>query len=193
MAPGKCSDQVAFERTSLPDKIACFPPGFNLVGDAAYQVSDVMIVPFIGAQREDKANNSFNLFLSQLRIRIEMAFGLLQCKWAILCKPLTTSLHMSSKVLEACARLHTFCLLEGKIDTQISMLCDDEQFSSIQSMAESPLGWGYLPTVEPLELQPGTSVVRDVIVARLGQMGMHRPPHSELQRQLELHDDINLM
>lgn len=41
-------------------------------------------------------------------------------------------------------------------------------------------------------MQPGTSVVRDVIVARLGQMGMHRPPHNELRRQLELHD-INLM
>ena len=193
MAPGKCSNQVAFERrTSLPNKIAYFPPGFNLVGDAAYQVSDVMIVPFTGAQREYKTKDLSNIFLSQLRIRIKMAFGLLQCKWAILCKPLTASLHMSSNELEACACLHNFYLSEGKIDNQISMLSDDGQFNSIQSMAESPLGWGYLPTVEPLELQPGTSVVRDVIVARLGQMGMHCPPHNKLRRQLELHD-INLM
>ena len=79
-APGKCSDQVAFERTSLPEKIASFPPGFYLVGVAPYQVSDVMIVPFAGAQREDKTKDSFNFLLLQFRICIELSFGLLQSK-----------------------------------------------------------------------------------------------------------------
>jgi hypothetical protein len=207
MAPGKCSDQVAFERTSLPQKISTFPPGYYLVGDAAYQVSDVLLVPFTGAQRENKTKDAFNFFLSQLRIRIEMAFGLLQTKWAVLQKPLVTSLSMSAKILEACARLHNYCISEGVVDMQIALLLDnpdmqegevdvdvDQQvmFSDILGNPDSPLGWGYLPTVEPLELEPGTSVVRDVIVGRLGQLGMHRPSTNVLARQVELHD-INLM
>ena len=40
-------------------------------------------------------------------------------------------------------------------------------FSDIVGNPNSPLGWGYLPGVEPLELDPGMSVVRDVIVVPL--------------------------
>ena len=205
-APGKCSDQVAFERTSLPQKISTFPPGFYLVGDAAYQVSDVMLVPFTGAQRANKTKDAFNFFLSQLRIRVEMAFGLLQSKWSILQKPLLTSLCTAAKTLEACARLHNYCISEGLVDMEIAAMLDnpdlsqeevhvDQQsmFNEIQANPDSPLGWGYLPTVEPLVLEPGTSLVRDVIVGRLGHLGMHRPATNVLaNKQIELHD-INLM
>jgi hypothetical protein len=38
-APGKCGNQVAFERTSLPALMHALPVGRNLIGDAAYSVS----------------------------------------------------------------------------------------------------------------------------------------------------------
>jgi hypothetical protein len=49
VAPGKTSDQVAFERTSLHKQVTELPMGMYLVGDAAYQLSDVMLVPFTGS------------------------------------------------------------------------------------------------------------------------------------------------
>jgi hypothetical protein len=45
-----------------------------------------MLVLFVGSQRDDPTQDKFNFFLSQLRIRIEMAFGLLQKKWCVLKK-----------------------------------------------------------------------------------------------------------
>jgi hypothetical protein len=53
IAPGKCSDQVAFEQNSIFGRVAALDTGFSLVGDAAYTLSDVMLVPFVGSQRDD--------------------------------------------------------------------------------------------------------------------------------------------
>jgi hypothetical protein len=75
VAPGKCGDQVAFERTPLYDYVRNLPPGYYLIGDAAYSVEDSLLTPFTGGHRNDAIKDAYNFFLSQLRIRIEMAFG----------------------------------------------------------------------------------------------------------------------
>ena len=199
IAPGRCSDQVAFERTALPNKTALFDSGFYLVGDAAYTLSDVMLVPFVGSQRDDQTQDAYNFFLSQLRIRIEMTFGLLQTKWAVLKRNLTTGLETTAKVLEVCARLHNYVIDENKVDKDISGLPGSDEADDIQEiLAEitpvynSPLGWGYLPTVEKLDVMPGTSVIRDVILERIANMGLQRPPGNIERKRLELHE-LNLM
>ncbi len=91
VAPGKCGNQVAFERTSLPTLMRALPLGTYIIGDAAYSVGKRMLVPFTGSQRTNPSNDAHNFYLSQLRIRIEMAFGLLTNKWRILRAPLQTS------------------------------------------------------------------------------------------------------
>ena len=190
IAPGKCSDQVAFERTSIFDRVAAFNTGFYLVGDAAYTLSDVMLVPFVGSQRDDPTQDTFNFFLSQLRIRIEMAFGLLQTKWCVLKKNLSTSLETSARILDSCARLHNYVINEKIIDNEI--MDDNQILTEIIPVSLSPLGWGYLPTVEPLCILPGSSVMRDVILTRLQTLGVQRPPVNIERRRKELHE-INLM
>ena len=97
VAPGKTSDQVAFERTSIHKGIMALPMVMYVVGDAAYQVSDVILVPFTGSQREDQGKDAFNFFLLQQRICIEMAFGLLQTKWCVLNRPFAGQLKHCSK------------------------------------------------------------------------------------------------
>ena len=88
-APGKASEQVAFERTLIHKCVMALPMGMlSLVGDAAYQVSHFMLVPFPGSQRNNAGKDAFNFFLLQLRICIDMAFGLLQTKWFVLNRPL---------------------------------------------------------------------------------------------------------
>lgn len=67
------------------------PIGKYLVGDAAYSVSEKMLVPFTESQRNNANNDAYNFCLSQLRIWIEMAFGLMTNKWRLLQTPLQTS------------------------------------------------------------------------------------------------------
>jgi hypothetical protein len=104
-------------------------------------------------------------------------------------------LRMNAKVLEACGRLHNFC-----IDNNNTPYEDpDEQFESamsIQPMDNSPLGWGYLPTVRPLEHMQGHSQTRQVILGHIKSLGLRRPPANierrRQSRELELHE-IGLM
>lgn len=186
VAPGKCSDQVALERTSIHQRIMALPTGMYIVGDAAYQLSDMLLVPFTGTQRDDPGKDAFNFFLSQLRIRIEMAFGLLQTKWSVLKKPLQVNLATAARVIEACARLHNFCLRE---DASVDADNDEAILNEIVPQGETPIqGWGYLPTLEDIQPIPGTSIIRDVILDRIGQLGVRRPTHNLLANRRELHE-----
>ena len=190
-APGKCPDQVVLERTSLPALIEALPVGKYLVGDAAYSLCEKMLVPFTGTQRSNANNDAFNFCLSQLRIRIEMAFGLMTNKWRILRTPLQTSLKMSALIIQCCSRLHNFVINQDgdqHMDENVAL-------QEIEAMPGSDLGWGYLPTVEPiaaLEHIPGTSVMRDIILRRVANLAIRRPAANVERHRYELHD-INLV
>jgi hypothetical protein len=84
MAPGKFPDQKAFERTKLFQIVSNLRRGQYIVGDAAYTLTDQVLCPFFGSQRESTNKDAYNYFLSQLCIRIEMTFGLLTNKWRML-------------------------------------------------------------------------------------------------------------
>jgi hypothetical protein len=74
-----------------------------------------------------------------------MAFGLLTIKWQILKKPLGGSLHVGSELLERISWLHNCC-----IDKRSHDLCSE--IEEIIPLQATPLGWGCLPTVEPLQI-----------------------------------------
>jgi hypothetical protein len=77
-----------------------------------------LLVPLIGSCREDPDKDSYNFYLLQLRIRIEMSFGPLTTnKWQCLRRKLKSSLENSAKLLEACARLHNY-ILDCKIQKE---------------------------------------------------------------------------
>ena len=53
IAPGRCSDQVAFEWTVIFNQVAALNKSFHRVSNAAYTFSDVLqMVPFVGSQHE---------------------------------------------------------------------------------------------------------------------------------------------
>ena len=81
-----------------------------------------MIIPFSGSQKHDEYKRSYNFYLSQQRIRIEMAFGRLTTKWRIFCRNLDFSTAYNSKIVEAACKLHNYVLNE-----------DNEDFSNITS------------------------------------------------------------
>ena len=73
-----------------------------------------------------------------------MAFGLLTTKWQLLKQPIGVSLNVAAEVLECISQLHNFC-----IDMRSHDLTSEQEIEEIIPVEASPLGWGYLPTVEP--------------------------------------------
>jgi hypothetical protein len=194
MGPGNKSDQPAYEETGLVAIVENLPAGLFIAADAAYIVTEHVLIPFTGSQRQDRVKDTFNFFLSQLRIRIENAFGLLTTKWRILRKPLECSLKVNVNILEICALLHNY-VIDCKAHDDDDNSPGDKSLDGpkIRSMLESPLGWGYLPTVEPLVTHPGTSQTRDAILRHIHRHGFCRPQRNLAQNQpSELHE-IGLM
>jgi len=140
--PGVSKDRAAVEDSGLSDLIEKLPPGYICIADCAYQPTEHLIPVFGGDLALLSDNDNFNYFASQLRIRIEMAFGLMTRKWGILQRPLTNSL-LSMKHLICCiARLHIFCIdqrlmtqaIGAALDTHSSLSA--EQLSFMHASAE---------------------------------------------------------
>jgi hypothetical protein len=110
-APGKTNDHKAFERcTALQTWLASLPSTYFVVGDNAYPLSNQLLTPFKGRQKLDVYNSSYNFYLSQLRIRVEMAFGRMTTKFRIMRHKMTCSLSTQSKIIHAVTRLHNFVI-----------------------------------------------------------------------------------
>ena len=86
--PGKSNDARAIKKTGLLKWIEDLPPGYFVSCDCAYSITEHLLGPYSGPERFLEKNDSFNFYLSQLRIRIEMCFGLMVTKWRILTMPL---------------------------------------------------------------------------------------------------------
>ena len=70
------NDIIAITKTdNLMDEIWKLAPGRFLVGDAAYELTEHLPTPYTGSQQLDQGKDPFNFYLSQVQIRIEMAFG----------------------------------------------------------------------------------------------------------------------
>ena len=180
-APGKVPDQVAIERTSFKDILDSIPDFHYFLADPAYSLSNKVLVPFTGSQRDNPENDSFNFHLSQLRIRIEMAFGRLVGKWRILRSPLQQrSLRQNIKIIMACATLHNYVINED-MDLSIdptTLANDYHDIAPLQSRNGMMSHLGYLPTVEPFIDVPGTSEVRAVIVEYIKEQKIERPQYN---------------
>jgi hypothetical protein len=114
--PGKTNDNKAFDRcTNLHAWLRTLPSSYFIVGDNAYSLSNQILTPFKGQQKQDVYNSSYNFYLSQLRIRVEMAFGRMTTKFRIMRTKMYCSLETQSRVIEAVARLHNFIIEEDGI------------------------------------------------------------------------------
>ena len=107
-------------------------PGLCLFGDNAYINSFFMATPFAGVSGGSK--DSYNFYHSQVRIRIECAFGMLTHRWAILRSaiPMGISVKRAVSLVMALAKLHNFCIDETDADSIPSILAADELEIEIQ-------------------------------------------------------------
>ena len=91
---GSTNDIIAITKTdNLMEEIRKLSLGRFLVGDAAYELTGHLLTPYTGSQWLDQGKDAFNFYLSQVQIRIEMAFGQLTTKFCILKKVMSGGLH----------------------------------------------------------------------------------------------------
>ena len=84
----------------------------NMIGDAACEPTEKLVPIHQGTDKFNQRHDNFNFCASQLRIRVEMAFGVLTNKWGTLQRPLGTSPLNAKWLMQALARLHNFCINE---------------------------------------------------------------------------------
>ena len=191
-APGRTNDVRAFNRClSLRVWLQSLPAGYFVVGDNAYTLSNRMLVPFRGNQKKDPHKRSYNYYLSQMRIRIEMAFGRLSTKWRIFRRNLDVSLEKTSLICIVAAKLHNFVIDNDNLCFNPSTNISDFGIDRFPGTGE--YNRGYLPTLmttaESEELTRGEvgDVVhrREQILVEIEEKMLCRPQHN-LERNKEL-------
>lgn len=175
--PGSTHDMRAFRNCSLFNVVESLPEAYYLVGDNAYTITNHLLTPYSGNQGGDVYNDSFNFHLSQIRIRVEQAFGLLVSKWRILKRSMQVSLKNSASVIHACARLHNFVINEQErspstLDTDISPV---GFLPSTVTDGDNMALTADFGAVAPIQ---GYSHMRQVIRNYLRDMNIRRPEHN---------------
>lgn len=99
------------------DKVQ-LPDGFWIAGDAAYPTSDFLVGPYSNMDAKNADSENFNWAQSQLRIRIEMAFGKLVGLFGILWKPLRMHHARASIIAMTCAKLHNVVITLNDLEHQ---------------------------------------------------------------------------
>ena len=186
-APGVMPDREAVKEVELGQLIENLPLGFVAMADAAYEVSERMCALFYGDQAKKKENDNFNFYGSQLRIRIEMAFGLLNMKWGVLQKPMRMKPNKLKLHLVAIARLHNYVINE-RLRLQKKGAFDSVQQAEDarkQCRPSTPIDENGDPVedktakesllVLPSPLIPGHSTVRFAMVRKVKKWNLKRP------------------
>ena len=112
---GATSDLLAFETSNVKDLLdkGLLKPGLCIFGDNAYVNRSYMATPFPGVKGEND-KDAYNFFFSQLRIKIECAFGVLVQRWGFLRKiaPFKYRLTKTMATVQCLCRLHNFLINE---------------------------------------------------------------------------------
>jgi hypothetical protein len=106
--PGRIIDSRAFSCcTGLIEWFETLPDWCFVSADNAYPSTTKMLVPH-------KYHRAYTFYLSQLRIRIEMAFGQLTTKWRRLWMTLNFHSAKNAKIICVCTKLHNYVICRAK-------------------------------------------------------------------------------
>jgi len=186
-SPGVTDDRDAVRHCGVGDLIESLPFGTCVIGDSAYAATEHLVPICQGLEKLEPHKDNFNFCGSQCRIRIEMAFGIMQMKWGILQRPLVCSLRNTKWLAQAIARLHNFVINERLANKE------DPVEEVRETVEEGRLS--YHPTVphdndgNPVSLQTlfkgtieGHSHLREAMVKRVRDLQLLRPAANKRQR-----------
>lgn len=102
----------------IEEESTYFEPDTHLIGDAAYGIHPLLMVPFKNNGHLTARDNNFNFCLSSARMSIERAFALWKGRWRSLrdCLAMSTLTKIPEYLL-ATAVLHNICILKGDLIT----------------------------------------------------------------------------
>jgi len=176
-APGGTNDIVAFRKCGIQRYINSLSLGRYVIGDNAYVCSEQLLTPFAGVERNDLRKDAYNFYVSQLRIRIEMAFGMMSNQWLILKRPISVSTKTFGKLILCIGVLHNYCVRErerllggttggtGPVNV-VDEFADEEGNAGENAFRPSD--------VSVLDV-PGNSIMRDFLVDQIAAAGLRRP------------------
>lgn len=193
--PGGMGDALAFLKWQLSTMLDNLMEPFIVLGDNAYTVNFHLLTPFDKAHLgNDPKRDAFNFYLSQLRIRVEMTFGLLVNKWGVLQKPLAVEFSKVKNVIHTCIRLHNFCIDERLLaDPNYSV--DDEVDNFVATGMNANEDFYYCETVDGEALPPSIrasvgEMSRNIIVDKIANLNLKRPARSASRRFARRDKDI---
>jgi len=185
--PGVIKDREAARGCALKKMLDNLPLGCCIIGDSAYEGSEHLVPICSGLDRLKTKHDNFNCCASQCRIRIEMAFGLVQIKWRILLRPIGVRLNNLKWMAQAIARLHNFVVNER-------LAKREDPMNEIRVQAESGRAT-YHPTVphdrngDPIILNQlfngtheGHSHLREEMVRRVEMLRLSRPAENKIKK-----------
>lgn len=190
IAPGKMNDARAYRRcrrlVQWMNRLKGMRGGrYFVTADNAYPLSEVLLIPFRRNQiGGDIYKDSYNFYLSQLRIRIEMAFGRMHTKFRLLRTKMECDLEQQSKFLQAISRLHNFIIdNEGPRQLQPAIIdpnndelvAGEMEANGIDPMDNGMGDNGFIPVEFDRGDGAPVSARRDAIVLDLGLKEVVRP------------------
>jgi hypothetical protein len=110
--PGSANDLLAYRKSQMSVDFASLPKPFWVAGDNAYPDGDHLLTPF-PSPYASSPEDSFNFYLSQLRITIERAFGIMVTLFGILQSAIKTKIPFTVKIVQACMRVHNYRIAAG--------------------------------------------------------------------------------
>ena len=163
------------------EEIRKLAPGRFLVGDAAYELTEHLLTPYTGSQQSDQGKDAFNFYLSQVQIRIEMAFGQLTTKFHILKKVMSGSLCNIVRKIAACTTLHNLIIAEDGVE---EMEGAEDPAGARENQTTTPLGMNYHPALldeDVFVCVAGVSHTRDALLEVIQELDM-RQSHNNLMQ-----------
>jgi len=189
--PGRTNDNRAFTcLIQLHQWLENLSLLYCLIGDNAYTFSKKMIIPFSYSQEHDGYKRSYNFYLSQQRIQIEMAFGRLTTKWRIFCRNLDFSTAYNSKIVKAACKLHNYVLNEDNEDfsNNTSTTNEDWGVDALERGREN--NRGYLINCPHrgvvVDINDVASSRREIILQEITGLDLQRPLYNMMRN-----DDID--
>ena len=177
--PGGTGDSRAFYGTKLDTFLKGIPDGFYAVADNAYTLSATLIIPYSGSDKRYPEKDVFNFYVSQLRIKIEQAFGMMVNKWRVFKRPIELGLHAVPSLVECCMRLHNFCIDNRETDWKVPDLPAELVMEHLTLYEE------YLDEIDPSTPTATTTTVvqqnkvREAITRQLAANGLSRPIYNK--------------
>ncbi|KAJ8912410.1 hypothetical protein NQ315_013476 [Exocentrus adspersus] len=117
--PGSIHDARLFTKSDISIRIRSgevqFPNDSHLIGDLAYRLSTKLIVGFKDNGHLTDPQKNFNRKLSQVRVAIENAFGILKARFRRLKMLETKRLDLISLLIVSACILHNICLTNNDL------------------------------------------------------------------------------